>query len=141
MLKIVLVGFSLALLSMKAANASALSKYEIEQQSFEIATSLNRIAQLNASDLCAGDISVAAAYIESAGRQLQRDKELTALTSLTYGQNELKEISATRAYCTQLSPEVKPYFARTILIKSALENEPSSAPDQTSDWVSRTGGF
>lgn len=133
MLKKLLVGCGIAILSIQAANASTLSNYEIVRQSFEIAAGLNRIAQLNSSDLCAGDISVAAAYIESAGRELQRDKQLTALTSLTYGQNELKEISAIRTYCIQLAPEVKPYFARTTLIKSELENEPPEAPDQTSD--------
>ncbi|MDI1352642.1 MAG: hypothetical protein PSV35_07720 [bacterium] len=133
MLKKVLLGISMVVLNIHMAHAVNVNNPEIEKQSFEIAAGLNLIAQLNSSDLCAGDIIIAAAYIESAGRELQHDKQLAALTSLTSGQNELKEISAIRTYCTQLAPEVKPFFARTILIKSELENEPPQPPDHTSD--------
>ena len=133
MLRKILVGFSITALSIHVAGASNVNNPEIERQSFEIASGLNQIAQLNSSDLCAGDIRVAAAYIESAGRDLQRDKHATALTSLTFGENELKEISARRMHCAQLAPEVKPYFARTIMIKSELENETNPTPDHTSD--------
>lgn len=124
-------GLIMAVLASQSSYAGSLNSHDVERQSFEIAAQLNRMAQANDTDLCAGDITVAAAYIESAGRELQRDRYLTALTSLTYGHNELREISNTRAYCTHVATEVKPYLAKVILIKSELANEPP--PDQTSD--------
>lgn len=128
-----IAGLITAVLVSQSSYASSLNKYDLEKRSLEVSSQLIRIAQLNSSDSCAGDITVAAAYVESAAHDLQRDKHLTALTSLTYGQNELKEISNIRSHCAQLATEVKPYFAKIILIKNELENEPPPAPDQTSD--------
>lgn len=124
------------------ANAGWLhSPSDLGKQSIEIAYQLNQFAEMNKTDLCAGDVNIAAAYIESAGRELQRDQRTKALTSLSYGQNELKEISNVRSYCANLAVSVKPYLAKVILIKSEVENEPLPAPDQTSDWVARARIF
>jgi len=115
------------------AYASSINTHDLEKRSFEVAYQLNRLSELNSTDLCVGDVSIAAAYIESAGQQLQRDQQIKARTSLAYGHNELKEISTARSYCTKIAAQVKPYFAKVILIKSELENETLPEPDQTSD--------
>lgn len=89
---------------------------------FDASNQLEHIAETNSKDLCAGDVKIAQAYLASAGKLLRQDKEEGALVSLTYGQNELKEISFSRSYCQRLSPMVKPVLANVILLKSELEN-------------------
>lgn len=111
----------------------------LENEFREIAYNLNHFAEINKTDLCAGDVIIAAAYIESAGRELQRDQHTKALTSLSYGQNELKEISSGRSYCAHLSAGIKPHLAQVILLKNLVENLPFPTPDQTSDWVGSVG--
>lgn len=101
--------------------ASPVDTRDLGRRSMEVSYQLNRIAERNRTDLCAGDITIAAAYIESAARELSRYKSERAIVSLTYGHNELKEISHTRSYCARLSTEVKPYLAQVILIKSEVE--------------------
>lgn len=103
------------------AYASPVDTHDLGRRSMEVSYQLNRIAEQNRTDLCAGDITIAAAYIESAARELSRYKIERAIVSLTYGQNELNEISHTRSYCARLSTSVKPYLAKIILIKSEVE--------------------
>ena len=134
MKKKLIAGFAVAALVSQAPFAANLNTKHLEQQSFEIAYQLKRLADSNISDLCAGDVMVASAYIESAGRELQRNKHIAARTSLIYGQIELKEISHTRSYCAHVAASVRPYLARVILIQSELENEETpQEPDNTSD--------
>ena len=115
------------------------SPVALENEFREIAYNLNHFAEIIKTDLCAGDVTIAAAYIESAGRELQSDQHTKALTSLSYGQNELKEINSGRSYCANLAAGVKPYLAQMILLKSLVENLPFPTPDQTSDWVGSVG--
>lgn len=133
--------FIVVMVSQSAEASGITSSHDLGTRSLDIAYQLNQFAEKNKTDLCAGDVTIAAAYLESAGHELQRDQHTKAITSLIYGQNELKEISHVRSYCANLSAEVKPYLAKVILIKSELENEPSPAPDQTSDWFANAGIF
>ncbi|HAU0661244.1 TPA: hypothetical protein JBG89_11480 [Legionella pneumophila] len=133
MKKQLIAGCSVVVFALQCSYASSINTHDLEKRSFEVAYQLNRLAELNSTDLCVGDVSIAAAYIESAGQQLQRDQQIKARTSLAYGHNELKEISTARSYCAKIAAQVKPYFAKVILIKSELENETLPEPDQTSD--------
>jgi hypothetical protein len=133
MKKQLIVGLTMAMLVAQTSSANSLNNNDLERRVFEMANQLNRISEVNQNDLCAGDVKVAAAYIESTGYELKHDNHLSALTLLTYAQNELKEISNIRTYCAHIATEVKPYFAKVILMKSELENEPAPGADQTSD--------
>lgn len=133
MKKQLIAGFSVAVFALQCSYASSINTHDLEKRSFEVAYQLYQLVEKNKTDLCAGDVGSAAGYIESAGRDLQHDQRTKALTSLSYGQNEIKEISTVRSYCAKIAAQVKPYFAKVILIKSEIENETLPEPDQTSD--------
>lgn len=115
----------LLIVASTASNASWFpNSNDLAEQSIDIAYQLNRFSDENKLDICSGDVTVAAAYIESAGRELKREQYTKALTSLSYGQNELKEISSSRSYCSNLAAGVKPYLAKIILLKNEVENTP-----------------
>lgn len=118
----VIAGLIIAVLGSQCAVANNVNSYDLETQIFGISFQLNQIAEANSIDLCSGDVSIAAAYLESAARELQHYKYDKALVSMAYGYNELKEISNARSYCAHLSPKVKPYLAKVIVLKSELEN-------------------
>lgn len=118
------VGLIIAALGSKFGFANNLNNYDLERRIFDVSYQLKQIAEGNNTDLCAGDVWIAGAYLESAGRELQHHKKDKALVSIAYGHNELEEISNVRSYCAHLSPKVKPYLAKVILIKSELEKEP-----------------
>ncbi|MGL6029430.1 MAG: hypothetical protein ACRC0B_02880 [Legionella sp.] len=113
----------------------SLARVDIEhlgRKALDVAGHLNNIAKANGQDLCAGDVRIAAAYVESAGHAMLRDKIDSASVSLVYAQNELKEISYNRSYCALLSSDVKSSLAGVILIKGELEakkaaNEPDGS--------------
>ena len=116
-----------------SAFATQANNYDLERRIFDVSYQLNQVADANNKALCAGDVFIAAAYLHSAGRELQHQNRNKALVSLAYGHNELKEISNVRSYCAPLSAKVKPYLAQVIVIKSELDNEPPPAPDKPSD--------
>ena len=104
------------------------------KQSINVAVHLNEIANIHDSDLCAGDVRIAAAYVQSAGYALSRDKVQSASVSLVYAQNELKEISYNRSYCALLASNIKLYLAEVILIQGELDAQNGAQdPDNTSD--------
>lgn len=106
----------------------------LSRYSLRVASQLNDIAQQNNSDICAGDIMIAAAYVKSAGYALSKDKITPARVSLVYGQNELKEIIHSRSYCAQVAAQVKPSLAEIIIIQGELDAENvEQGPDNTSD--------
>jgi hypothetical protein len=127
-----IAGFIMTLIVSQASFATG-DNQQLGRHSLRVAEYLNEIAQVNDKDMCAGDVRIAAAYLQSAGNALSRDKVQSASVSLVYAQNELKEISSARSYCAKIAAQVKPYFVKVILIKSALENETLPEPDQTSD--------
>jgi hypothetical protein len=128
-----IAGFIMALMVSQASVASGDNQH-LGGQSLRVAAHLNEIAHLNDSDSCAGDVRIAAAYVESAGYALSRDKVQTASVSLVYAQNELKEISYNRSYCAIMASKIKPYLAEVILIKGELDAQNGEhAPDNTSD--------
>ncbi|ERH43318.1 TPA: hypothetical protein SLD83_001757 [Legionella pneumophila] len=129
----VIAGLIITALGSPCAVATSSNHYDLERRIFETSYQLNQIAEENNSDLCSGDVAIAAAYLESAGAQLQHHKKDRAVVSMAYGYNELKAISNVRSYCTHLSPKVKPYLARVIVMKSELENIDMPETDQTSD--------
>jgi hypothetical protein len=110
---------------------------ELERQGFELANQLNELTSQHEQDRCSGDISTAAAYIELAARELAISKRPAALTSLAYGQSELREISKGRAYCAHLSALVAPYFKKATLIKAELEREPFPENDQPDSCIKK----
>lgn len=118
----VVVGLIITALGLPCAVAANLNNYDLERRIFDTSYQLNQIAKEHNADLCSGDVAIAAAYLESAGAQVQHHKKDRAVVSMAYGYNELKEISNIRSYCTHLSPKVKPSLARVIVMKSELEN-------------------
>ena len=123
-------GLLMAVVCAQSANAAGLeSAADLGKQSTEIANQLNEFAKRNKTDLCAGDVTLAAAYLESVGRELQQGQYTKARTSLIYGQNELKEISTARSYCANLSAEVTPYLTKVVLIKGEMDYEPFPEPE------------
>lgn len=128
-----MAGFIIALMASQASYASGENHY-LSGASLRVAEHLNEIAKASDSDLCAGDIRIAAAYVQSAAYALHKDKIQTASVSLVYAQNELKEISYNRSYCAILAPNVKPYLAEVILIQGELNAQNAAQyPDNTSD--------
>lgn len=131
--KKLIAGFIMGVLVYQLVFAHSSNTYALEQQGFKIAHQLNQFAEQNKANLCAGDITVAAAYIELAAQELTKAKHPLALTSLAYGQNELKEISNGRTYCTPLAAQVRPYLEKVSLIKKELEREPVPESDEIPD--------
>jgi sensor c-di-GMP phosphodiesterase-like protein len=129
----VIAGIIITAIGSQCAVATNLNHYDLERRIFDASHQLNQIAEDNRTDLCSGDVLIAAAYLESSGAELQHHKKDRALVSMTYGHNELKEISNVRSYCAYLSPKVKPFLARVIVMKSELENITIPETDQTSD--------
>lgn len=87
-----------------------------------IATELNRLANLRQEHPCAGDLKVAATYIEFAEIKLRNKKTDEALTAIQYGALELQEISLGRAYCANFSQEVKPLFYEASQAGASVES-------------------
>lgn len=128
-----IAGFIMTLMASQASFASGDNQY-LSGKSLRVAEHLNEIAKVNDSDLCAGDVRIAAAYVQSAGFALSRDKVQSASVSLVYAQNELKEISYNRRYCARLASNIKPYLAEVILIQGELDaNRAVQDPNHTSD--------
>lgn len=115
-----IAGFIMTLVASQVSFASGDNQY-LSWQSLRVADHLNEIAKVNDRDLCAGDVRVAAAHVQSAGFALSRDKVQSASVSLVYAQNELKEISYNRSYCAPLASNIKPYLAEVILIQGELD--------------------
>lgn len=126
-------GLIMGILAYQFVNAQSSNTYGLQQQGFKIARQLNQFAEQNEANLCSGDILVAAAYIKLAAHELTMAKHPVALTSLAYGQNELKEIINSRAYCTHLATQMKPYFDKVSLIKKELERESVPETDELPD--------
>lgn len=129
----ILAGIITMALGTQCAVAANLNNYDLERRIFDVSYQLNQIAEEHAADLCSGDAAIAAAYLESAGRALQHLNKNSALVSMAYGHNELKEISNARSYCVHLSPKIKPYLAKVIVMRSELDNITIPDTDQTSD--------
>jgi hypothetical protein len=70
----VIVGIISAVLGAQSSFATHLNHYALDRQIFDISYQLNRIAENNSTDLCSGDLLIAAAYLESAGGELQHHK-------------------------------------------------------------------
>jgi len=115
-----IVGFIMALMASQTSFANGDNQH-LGRQSIRLAEHLNEIARVSDRDLCAGDVRIAAAYVQSAGYALSRDKVQSASVSLVYAQNELKEISYNRSYCALLASNIKPYLAEVILIQGELD--------------------
>ncbi len=129
----ILAGLIIMTLGAQCAVAANLNNYELERRIFDVSYQLNQIAQEHTTDLCSGDVEIAAAYLESGEHELQHQNKDRALVSMAYGHNELKEISNARSYCIHLAPKIKPYLAKVIVMRSELENITIPDTDQTSD--------
>lgn len=129
----ILAGLIIMTLGTQCAVAANLNNYDLERRIFDVSYQLNQIAEEHTTDLCSGDVAIAAAYLESAGHELQHQNKDKALVSMAYGHIELREISNARSYCVHLSPKIKPYLAKVIVMRSELENTTIPDTDQTSD--------
>lgn len=87
-----------------------------------VARTLHLLAESKSSDACAGDVMVAASYIESASLKIKKGKYKQASTSLGYGEYELKAISMYRSYCSNFSTPVKPLLAKLISLETQLDD-------------------
>ncbi|MDP3268078.1 MAG: hypothetical protein Q8M40_03430 [Legionella sp.] len=129
----VIAGVFLTALGSQYAVATSLNHYDLEKTIFDTSHELSQIAEENKTDLCSGDVLIAAAYMESSGAKLQRHQIGRALVSMTYGHNELKEISNVRSYCAHFSLQVKPFLEKVNVMKRELEHIALSEQNKTSD--------
>ncbi|HHF0528686.1 TPA: hypothetical protein ACPHXU_001596 [Legionella anisa] len=129
----VIAGIISAVLGSQSSFATPLNHYALDRQIVDISYQLNRIAENNSTDLCSGDVLIAATYLESAGGELQHHQKDKALVSMAYGHNELKEISTVRSYCAHLSHKVKPYLAKVLVLQSELESISLSDANEPQD--------
>lgn len=97
------------------------NKAAIAYQCNQESRKLNHIIASNPENKCAGDVGVAAAYLDAAELQIQREHYNQALVSLHYSESELRNIAYSRAYCDFFSTLVKPSIAQVIRISSELE--------------------
>lgn len=93
----------------------------LSHQCMDTAYQLTRIAELHSASACAGDVKLASAYIEATSNELYLHKIPQALHSITYGEHGLQEMTTSHGHCMGLAPELKPYLARVIIIKSEIE--------------------
>lgn len=131
--KTLIAGFIMTLVASQASFASG-DNHHLSTKTLRIAEHLNQVANIHDSDLCVGDVRIAAAYVQSAGYALSRDKIQTASVSLVYAQNELKEISYNRSYCAVFAPTMKSFLAEVILIQGEIVTQNmAQGLDNTSD--------
>jgi hypothetical protein len=97
------------------------SKHTIAELCRNEAQQLNRIIESKSHDKCAGDVAVAAAYLDAAATKVSHEHYDEALVSLHYSETELKEIAYSRTYCAQFASLVKPVIAKVIRISSELD--------------------
>ena len=110
------------LLCAGACQADSWDDYRLGQECEQIAKSLNQLVNYQPSiEPCAGDVSIAAAYIESAGLLVGRGKYTPGLSAIMSGEMELKAIASSRPYCAAFAPLVKPYLARVIVLEGQIE--------------------
>ena len=91
------------------------------QSCSSIAGEIHDLIHAHFNSPCAGDLDIAAAHIEAADMSLDRGKVEQALKSLDYAARELGEISHTRTYCAELSPDVKHILANVIRTRGDIE--------------------
>lgn len=82
---------------------------------------LNNLIHSQPRDKCAGDVGIAAAYLDAASMQIRTNHLKEALVSLHYGESELKSIAYSRAYCANFSQQVKPSIAQVIRFIGEVE--------------------
>lgn len=130
--KKIIAGLIITLLASQASFARV-DTHHLGRKALEVSDYLNNIAKASKKDLCAGDVRIAAAYVQSAGYAMLRNKIDSASVSLVYAQNELKEIGYNRSYCALLSSDIKSSLAEVILIKGELDAQNASKqPDNVS---------
>lgn len=86
-----------------------------------IARHMHEFINENAESPCAGDLDIAAAYVEAAGMSLHYEKVAQAIKSLDYAVRELGEISYSRTHCAMLAPRVKYILAGVVRARGELE--------------------
>jgi hypothetical protein len=109
------------LIAAKASFAQYPDKLSIARKCHEVAYQLKHLADDNRQNACAGDVSIAAAYIDATEMKLRHARFNEALVSIHYGTSELKEIAYSRPYCVHFSSFIKPYIARTIEINAEID--------------------
>lgn len=82
---------------------------------------MSELIERKAQDVCSGDVSVAAAYLDATGVKVWNGRYEEAKASLYYAENELQGIAYSRPYCANLAPLVKPYVAKVIRISADLD--------------------
>jgi predicted NAD/FAD-binding protein len=101
--------------------AALIDTRTLSHQCMDVAYQLKRLSGSHHGSVCAGDVKLASAYIEATSNELYLHQIPQALHSISYGENELKAITNNRNYCIGLAPEIKPYLANIIVIKSEME--------------------
>lgn len=103
--------------------AGTLDKGSLVAQCAMTVKHLQDIIQGMPHDKCSGDVAIAAAYVDAAKVQIMSSHYNQALVSLHYGENELRSIAYSRAYCANFSSLVKPSIAQVIRIMGELETK------------------
>ena len=117
LLPVVLTG----LMAAQTSFAEYPDSFRIARECNEVSWQLKRLAEDNRQHACAGDVLVAAAYLDATEIQVRHARFNEAVVSLHYGTSELKEIASVRPYCTYFSNLVKPYIARTIQLSAQID--------------------
>lgn len=86
-----------------------------------IAWEMRDLVSANAQNPCAGDLDIAAAYVDAADMSIRQNKVTQAIISLDYAVRELGEISHARTYCEAFAPDARHILADVIRARGELE--------------------
>lgn len=112
-----LLGLSVFLVAPSFANDNPQA---LSMQCHYIAESLTRLAYSNPHDACFGEVQIAAAYVETAAKNIQRYRRDEALRALDRGQWELEALES-KPQCSYFAPLVKPELAKVINVRAEID--------------------
>ncbi len=95
-------------------------RHAVEQECNDSVRQLKALISEKPGDACAGDMAIAAAYIETTRLKLSYQKFNQALTDIRYGQSELKQIR-TRSWCTNFARKVDPVINKVVQISNEIQ--------------------
>lgn len=103
------------------AQATTSNESTITEQCHKEAQQLKKLMEFKPYDKCAGDVGIAAAYLDAAAIKVRYEHFDEALVSLHYSATELREIAYSRAYCAYFASLVKQSIAKIISLRSQLD--------------------
>lgn len=118
-LPLILAGFIVPTVSFATHYPYSQTEGECQQ----LGEQLSQLARWNSDYACAGDIEIAAAYVNAARLKISREKYQQGIVSLTAAEEELKAVRADTNRCAYFSAKVEPHIANIITLISELEDQ------------------